>query len=785
MKRTLLAAVVVSCLVASGPFVCRLEAQVGKRIDVAIIEDGPAAQQMSLEHLFREELLVLTEGEFDVQFKVFYGQWSREGTLQALQEAYADDDIEMVLVTGLAANQVVALERDFRKPTFLPWIFDSQLLGLPRAGIGSGYPNLSYLSDEMDFSDNLENFLAIAPFRRLGLLVDGYILQAAGRVATQASDVASAHGVDVVYVPYDDPDADLVALVPEDVDAVMVGGLERLEDAAVDRLVQGLIDRRLPSFSFAGDSFVRRGLLTTDASDADWQRLARRVALNMQAVMLGEDPADQAVEFRSKRRLYFNLKTARALDVWPTYDVLVEAVLFGDDPGDGGLGWGLAQVAEEAVRINLDLLAQQLGTEAGAFDIRRARTSLLPQISADLTVTQLDGGNPSVVAGAVAQRSTGAALTVNQVLWSEPIRANLAIQQQIQLSREAELERFRLDTVQLATLSFLDVLRSDTQVRVQRDNLERTRANLELAKDRVRVGSASRADVYRWERELATARQSSINAYTQRTVAREALNRILHRPLTEPFHVIPPTLDEPYLLMSETSLRDSIDNPVTFRKLTEFQVERGLKLSPELAALEASLAAQQRQRLSQRREFFSPTVSLQGQWTHVLEEDRQGPSMEGDSDWSLGLVASLPLFSGGSRRLDIEQADLGIRQLEVQISSLRERLAQGIRANMHLANASYNNIALARQAAAAAAENLDLITDSYSQGVVSILELLDAQSAALQSDEAADNAVFDFLIDLMNAQRSAGAYDFFLDDDERNLTRMELRRFLTTEVNDK
>ncbi len=773
-------------LSTAGPLIAAPPSPSHPEVVVAILDDGIAARQASLEPLFREELLALTEGEIEVRFKVFSGQWQLETTRRALQRAYDDPEVDMVLVTGLTANQLVAQETSFAKPTFLPLVFDAALLALPRQGQGSGITHLSYLADEMDFFDHLAAFHEVVPFRRVGLLVDAFILKVSADVVRSTLAVGSRLDVEIVPIAYEDPEGDLLSLIPSHVEAIMVGGLERLSEAAIDRLVEGLAKRRLPSFSLAGDSFVRRGLLASATSDADWQRLARRTALNMQAVMLGEEAARQPVDFRSKRRLYVNLQTAQILDVWPTYDVLVEAVLVDDDPGAGGLGWDIAQVAEEAVRINQELLAQQLATDAGALEVRLARTRLLPQISADLSWTELDGGSPSVAAGAIAKRSTDAALTLSQVVWSEPILADRDIQQHLQAGREAELERFRLDTLQAATVTFLDILRADTQVRVQRDNLERIRANLELARDRVRVGSSSRADVYRWQRELATARQTSIDAYTQRTVAREALNRLLHRPLTEPFIVVMPSLDDPYLLMSEGGLRETIDNPKSFRRLTELQIQRGLERSPELASLKASVAALKRQRLSLERQFFSPTVSLQGQLSYVLEEQRiSGISQQGESDASLAVVASLPLFTGGSRRLDGEQLEVQIRQLEVQITALRERIEQGIRSNMHLANASYNNIALAQQAAEAAAKNLELITSSYSQGVVSILDLLDAQSAALQSEESAANSVFDFLIDLMNAQRATGVFDFFLSDQERQLALLELQRFLASEEDER
>ena len=56
--------------------------------------------------------------------------------------------------------------------------------------------------------------------------------------------------------------------------------------------------------------------------------------------------------------------------------------------------------------------------------------------------------------------------------------------------------------------------------------------------------------------------------------------------------------------------------------------------------------------------------------------------------------------------------------------------------------------------------------DSYSRGVVSILDLLDAQNAALVSDQASANAVYDFLVVLMEGERAIGKFTFFQLDVE-------------------
>ena len=59
------------------------------------------------------------------------------------------------------------------------------------------------------------------------------------------------------------------------------------------------------------------------------------------------------------------------------------------------------------------------------------------------------------------------------------------------------------------------------------------------------------------------------------------------------------------------------------------------------------------------------------------------------------------------------------------------------------------------------------MTDAYSRGAVSIITLIDAQQTTLAADEAAANAVYDFLVDLMNVERAVGRFDFFRTPEER------------------
>ena len=84
---------------------------------------------------------------------------------------------------------------------------------------------------------------------------------------------------------------------------------------------------------------------------------------------------------------------------------------------------------------------------------------------------------------------------------------------------------------------------------------------------------------------------------------------------------------------------------------------------------------------------------------------------------------------------------------------------------------------LAADAAGAARRNLALVTDAYEQGVLSILDLIDAQNAALVAEQSAATAVYDYLIDLMDAHRASGRFGLFMEPAELAAFTDRLRAF--------
>ncbi|MFQ5788161.1 MAG: TolC family protein, partial [Thermodesulfobacteriota bacterium] len=150
-----------------------------------------------------------------------------------------------------------------------------------------------------------------------------------------------------------------------------------------------------------------------------------------------------------------------------------------------------------------------------------------------------------------------------------------------------------------------------------------------------------------------------------------------------------------------------------------------------------------------------------------------------DTQWTILLQATFPLFRGGAKVADYKQARESLSQLRFERDSTAEKVEESIRSALIDTGASFPSIRFAQDASAAARKNLDLVRDSYSRGVVSILDLLDAQNASLTAELNAATAVYDFLIDLMNVQRAVGKFDFFTTKEEREAWFKRLDEFFT------
>jgi len=297
---------------------------------------------------------------------------------------------------------------------------------------------------------------------------------------------------------------------------------------------------------------------------------------------------------------------------------------------------------------------------------------------------------------------------------------------------------------------------------------------------RVSIGIANRSEEFRWESEIARNRANVLFAQARTRQTEIGLNRLLNRSLGEKFVTTETDLRDPLLIVSDRRLFPYVDNPRNFRTYSDFMVAEGLDIAPELLGFDAAISAQERILLSAKRAFWLPSFAAQGSVSELLAESGEGKRSDSpldDTDWRVGVFATFPLVEGGSKFATIKRAKEELSRIQLDKQATSERIEQRIRSALHQASASYPNINLSRSAAQAAHRNLDLVTDQYSRGLVSIVDLLDAQNSALRADQDAENAVYNFLIDWMDVQRAAGRFDFLITPEQREEYFQKLEEF--------
>jgi outer membrane protein TolC len=442
-----------------------------------------------------------------------------------------------------------------------------------------------------------------------------------------------------------------------------------------------------------------------------------------------------------------------------------------------------------AAEANLDLAAARLEAASGRESVRLARSNLLPQVGSQIGETFTREGTAAASLGQQPQRVLEGGITMSMPLYSEPAWAGYGSERRLQEAREAQRDQVRLDVVLDAGAAYLAVLRARTLAGVRRSNLYRTRSNLEVAQLREGVGSASRADTYRWQGEVANARRDLIAADAQVRVAALDLRRILNRPLGRPLAQQPVTLNDPALLAEDPAVLAWLDDPSRLAQLTQFLVAEGLRISPELVQVEAAIAAQRRQHTAAGRAFWLPSFSLEGGLTNVFQRGGAGsttPTFPSaipgapDLSWQFRVQASFPLFTGLARGATRAQTRLDLERLEVDRDGARLAVEQRVRSSLETAASSYAAIALTRDAEEAAGRNYELVSDAYARGATSITTLIDAQSAALDASESAANAVHDFLLDLMRVERAMGSFGVLRTDEDRQTFLERLRALRET-----
>ena len=757
------------------------------QVVIGIVMDGPFYADRDIRAQVESEIHALTSREFDVVFPAenqLVGDWSFEKARNNLEVLLADDNVDIVITGGVLSSHLAATRSELPKPVVATSVLDVDLQQIPYENGVSGKHNLTYILFPNSLERDLAVFQIISPFDSLVVLMNDMFIRGVPDLEHLVQKRPD-RGYNRQLVPVSSDISSVVERLNPGTDAVYILPMTHLTNAELTELVESLTKSGYPTFSYMGERGVDQGVLASLNPNFK-QRMSRRVALNVQQILLGRDAAEIRVDLVVSERLTINMRTARQLNLVPPLEMMIEADRLVDEQELGAGLLTFEQAIREGVIENLALVAEGQRLEAREQDPRIARSAYLPQIGLSGIADVVDERFASV--GLRPQRALSGSLTLSQLIYSDEVFANASVQQRLQTIRQYEQDALYLDVTQDIAVSYLILLQSKSIERIQSANLRVTRTNLDLAAIRESLGQAAAGEVLRWQSKIAQDRQQRIESYGRRRVDELSLSQVMNRPLNVQIATVDVGLGEPNMLINAAQFQRIFENPRLFGLLEDFLVNEGLEHSPELQTIDEALAIQSRLISSANRAFYLPVVLLEGSANKYLAQGGIGSDTDSSStvispdfskgNWNLGVRLSFPLFTGFARSAERTKANLEYEQIQTTRFLASQIIEQQIRSQVQLTGMYYASIDQARKALDAASQSMVLVQDSYANGLADILDLIDAQNTVLRTEEAVSNAIYNFLISSMQTERAIGISGIFLSPEEKIDFTMRLATFV-------
>lgn len=759
---------------------------------IAVVVDGPSDIYERATQQLAKEINTLLKGRYakwEAPDKPnFVGDYSAKGARQQLKKALADPEVGLVIGMGMDVGRAVAAMSSFEKPVLLPFAVP-EFQKLPRKNKTSGKRNLAYLSGVVDIKRELEAFVEITKIRDVAFLLDAHYVDPSNRVQADLQRlVGKAARVKTIAAGANL--AQTLARIPPDTKAIYIGPLLRLPSSQYPALVEALNQRNIATYASEGRAWLEMGALMTIVPDDDMQRRLRRLALYVDSSIEGEDLAQFSTDYSSRSTLILNTQTAQKIGIHPTFAQLSDAEIVGETGRRAsGPALELKAAVLQALKVNLELNATRVDAEIAKEETQEAVAALYPTAQLQASYTQVIPESKALMSFA---RTASWGGSINIPIYSVMAWANRRSKETAQRATDRGIYAKALDVVAQTATAYINVLRAKNAEAINRQNLIRIRRNLEMAKVRVELGAAGRQELFRWQIEISDGKANVIRSEAVRNQSNIQLNRLINRPLETPVAIDNPG-DDHLGLVVDPRVQPYVQDPFSFRIFREFMVRESIANAPEIQQLDETLASLSKMRKGQERELWIPNVFANISVNHNFYMDgapaafRMPQAAPGQMAppaikfpntpiWNVGLNVAWTAFDY-RRNARIKQSDSRMLKLQRQRSSIAQSIEQRVRSAMHQAGASGSVLQLRTQAAAAAQENFELVTDAYQKGTVGIITLVDAQNQALQTELAAANALYDWLIDFVEVQRASGVFSFMETERDHSSFVTRLRKF--------
>lgn len=667
---------------------------------------------------------------------------------------------DLLIVVGPVS--LAAVPADPQKPTFGVGVVSPELQGLPlRADGTSGRSNFTYVLTARDLADELIQASALRQLTHVAILTDpGAAPQFNQPERVKALEQRIGARVSAVEVREELP------ALPEGVDAAYLAlGWPRTTDA-IHRIAAGLAAARIPSYT-SRPSEVRAGIMAAFVRDDAQPQVIRKLSVMIDDHLSGEPLAEMPVAVRRERQLLLNAETMGKIGVSPPFETLYSAEVILATTSEDAPTLALLDVVQAALENSFDIELARTDIRTVELDYLTAVSNFLPAIDSSVGYTQFDENRANPLN---PEQSLVANVTVEQILFSQSLINGIRLQNILIEAQRHATQRQIFDVLANVFEAYFAVLGERAVLEIQTENLSLTRENLEIAERKERLGQSSSADVFRFQAEVATAQQAVVEAQLNVRVATHQLNLLSGYALPLEFEV--EDIGAEHALFIKTfngPIGSRLSDRQGIRNFALSLIEEALRNFPGKRELLATSRALERQRASNVQSYFVPDFALVAQAGRPLWQAGIGAPDTDDYDrqWNVTFQLSYPIFDGNRRYYELQQTALAQRQLQLQTDALDTQLQFRVAQVLADLVAAKTEINFSKVSSDATRKNFAIVQNSYQQGAVPIVQVVEAQNALLNAETSYRLSLYQYLRAYFQLENTLGHYSLIATPEEQ------------------
>lgn len=384
----------------------------------------------------------------------------------------------------------------------------------------------------------------------------------------------------------------------------------------------------------------------------------------------------------------------------------------------------LAEAYKLAVENNENVLLATEGVAQAESTMDKAISTLLPKITAESRYTRYNDKKTAGSFTTQPEESVGVDLKLTQPLYTGGIEWSARRQARLLIERTNTGVRYAREAVILRTSeAYFRVLKAIKDLDIKKAALKRAVERKKVAEARFRVGEVTKSAVLRAEAEAAGAEAALIKAGSAVTDSRNALKRVLG--VSEDLGEV--ELTEPEIRLDTNMALDDFLKTAYEKRLDFRQSVLTQKISEE--------------GIVYARGNFLPSLKLEGLYSWK-DQDPETTFFQKESV-SASLIFSYPLFEGGLRKAELDEARSRLREAELRKTALRRDIEVEVREAFNSMESVKAALESYRKQLSFAEEDYKMVFEQFKYGLATTVDTIDADSTLVSAQSSLSSSIYD------------------------------------------